>query len=202
LLLLAVLPRDAYACICPGWQDPTYDAGVDVGKAAAVFEGQVLAVEQDQDEKRARVRVLRSWKGATAGEEKILVSELSSCGAPFELGEVFLFDVWLNEGRLRAGLCRTTRRRDAGSMIQALGPPLPGSAEEAPPPPPSASGPGAVPRASPSGPPSSPPTGSEAAPRGCAGCAVASSHPAPPWWALAALIVAGLARASVRRSWS
>src|SRR6185369_11350503 len=123
------------------------DAGIDVAKAAAVFEAQVLAVEQDGQERRARVRVLRSWKGATAGEAKILVSAIDSCGASFELGEVFLFNTWTKDGRLWTGLCEQTRSRDASSKITALGSPLPGSAAPLPQPPPSASGPGAVPRA-------------------------------------------------------
>ncbi len=96
ILLVAVLcsvtaPRLVHACKCA--KAPKVPAAFEA--AAAVFEGRVVAIENETDRegdlvaKKIRLRVARAWKGVST-QEILVRTDTSSCGYPFEVNQSYL----------------------------------------------------------------------------------------------------------------
>ena len=83
-LLILVAPRPARACLCT--PPPTGQAGL--ARSIAVFEGTVLSLAQESFYTRARVKVMRRWKGPDVAELDVRTGGTGgACGHSFQAGQ-------------------------------------------------------------------------------------------------------------------
>jgi hypothetical protein len=123
-LLLLAAPALACKCMLPAVADARADA-------KALFEGRVLAIEQQGDDpnsatgkQRVTLAVVRSWKGLEREEQVDVFTNGSSaaCGYMFEKNTSYLVYAGEHEGKLSVSLCSRTRPlADAAEDLTVLG---------------------------------------------------------------------------------
>jgi len=123
---LLLLAAPALACKC---MLPAVDAARE--DAAALFEGRVLAIEQQGDDpgavngkQRVTLAVVRSWKGLERDERIDVYTNGSSaaCGYMFEKSTSYLIYASEHDGKLSVSLCSRTRPiADAAEDLALLG---------------------------------------------------------------------------------
>jgi hypothetical protein len=123
-LLLLAAPALACKCTLPAVADAREDA-------RALFEGRVLAIEQQGDDpnsatgkQRVTLAVVRSWKGLEHDEQIDVFTNGSSaaCGYMFEKNTSYLIYAGEHEGKLSVSLCSRTRPlADAAEDLALLG---------------------------------------------------------------------------------
>jgi hypothetical protein len=141
LAVLFALPQTCFACSCLAPPPPT-EAAAD---AAAVFQGEVVRVEQGRgttgaEHRRVTLRVSKVWKGTVAADTLVYTAnDSAACGIAFQQGTEYIIYARMSDGAnfsgtpansLATGLCDRTRPvAEAADDLAALGPgqpPTPG----------------------------------------------------------------------------
>jgi hypothetical protein len=132
--VLFALPQACFACSCLA-PPPPAEAAAD---AAAVFQGEVIKVEQVRGStgaeiRRVTMRVSKVWKGNVAAEMPVYTAnDSAACGVDFQQGTEYVIyanasngtDFWASPANsLVTGLCDRTRPvAEAADDLAALGP--------------------------------------------------------------------------------
>lgn len=126
-LLILVAPRPARACLCT--PPPTGQAGL--ARSIAVFEGTVLSLAQESFYTRARVKVMRRWKGPDVAELDVRTGGTGgACGHSFQAGQTWLFYTQADCNLFVSSICTGSKQiADATADLADLGSPLPAGAE-------------------------------------------------------------------------